>query len=162
MLFAYLTLFACVLLMVQLLHNNHQKTNKLPPGPVGIPILGYLPFLDVFHLGKSFKSLGKKFGDVFSLKVGTELAVVLNSYEAIKKAFSQDELTSRPDTFMFRFFSHGEHGIASASGEKWKVQSKFAQTQFKKLGAGSAKMEQFIQDEVDDLVNGLHVKSDNG
>ena len=94
------------------------------------------------------------------VKVGTELAVVLNSYEAIKKAFSQDELTSRPDTFMFRFFSHGEHGIASASGEKWKVQSKFAQTQFKKLGAGSAKMEQFIQDEVDDLVNGF--KGDNG
>ena len=140
MLFAFLTLFACILLLVQMLHNIHAKNKKLPPGPVGVPVLGYLPFLDVDHLGKSFKDLGKKFGDVFSLRVGTEMAVVLNSYEAIKRAFAQEELTARPDTFMFRFFSHGEHGIASASGEKWKVQSKFAQTQFKKLGAGQAKM----------------------
>jgi len=162
MLFAFLTLFTFVLLLVQMLHNNHAKNKKLPPGPVGVPVLGYLPFLDVDHLGKSFKSLGKKFGDVFSLRVGTEMAVVLNSYEAIKRAFAQEELTARPDTFMFRFFSHGEHGIASASGEKWKVQSKFAQTQFKKLGAGQAKMEQFIQDEVDDLTAGLEAKSDNG
>ena len=143
--------------------NKRSKTNKnLPPGPVGIPILGYLPFLDMFHLGKSFKEVGKKFGDVFSLRVGTELAVVLNSYEAIKKAFAQEELDNRPDTFMFRFFSHGENGIASASGEKWKVQSKFAQTQFKKLGAGKAKMEQFIHEEVEDLVQELEKKSNMG
>lgn len=158
MLFLYLALFTLALFVVQLLNSSSRKNQKLPPGPVGIPILGYLPFLDVFHLGKSFKKVGQKFGDVFSLRVGTELAVVLNSYESIKKAFAQEELTSRPNTFMFRFFSHGEHGIASASGERWKVQSKFAQTQFKKLN----KMEEFIQDEVADLATELEEKSDNG
>ena len=125
-LFTYLAIFTSTLAFLVILRQKSQKNAKLPPGPVGVPILGYLPFMDVFHLGPAFKKIGERFGDVFSLKVGTELAVVLNSYESIKKAFAQDELCSRPNTFMFRFFSHGENGIASASGDKWKVQSKFA------------------------------------
>ena len=162
MLFTYISLFIVALLSIVFLQKLSGKNKNLPPGPVGVPVLGYLPFLDVFHLGKSFKILGGKFGDVFSLKVGTELAVVLNSYEAIKKAFAKDELTARPNTFMFRFFSHGEHGIASASGERWKVQSKFAQTQFKKLGLGRSKMEQYILDEVDEMSAELEEKSNQG
>ena len=162
MVITFISLFVIIALMVAMLHKESKTNQNLPPGPVGVPLLGYLPFLDVFHMGKSFKELGKRFGDVFSLKVGTELAVVLNSYEAIKKAFAQEELTSRPDTFMFRFFSHGQNGIASASGETWKVQSKFAQTQFKKLGAGRDRMEKYIQDEVDDLAAELEAKSGHG
>lgn len=155
----YLVLFVSTLAFVSYLKKKSKDCSNLPPGPVGLPILGYLPFLDVFHLGQSFKQLGERFGDVFSVKVGTELAVVLNSYEAIKKAFAQDDLTSRPNTFMFRFFSHGEHGIASASGERWKVQSKFAQSQFKKLGAGKAQMERVVLDEVNDLISELEQSS---
>ena len=122
----YLAIFAISLTFLAVLRRKTEQNAKLPPGPVGLPLLGYLPFMDVFHLGPAFKKIGDKFGDVFSLKVGTELAVVLNSYESIKKAFAQEELCARPNTFMFRFFSHGENGIASASGEKWKIQSKFA------------------------------------
>jgi cytochrome P450 family 2 subfamily K len=159
---SFLTAFVIALSFALMLKHKSKQFRKMPPGPVGVPLLGYLPFLDVNHLGKSFKKIGEKFGDVFSLKVGTELAVVLNSYEAIKKAFAMDELTSRPNTFMFRFFSQGEHGIASASGETWRVQSKFAQTQLKKLGLGKAKMESFLQDEVQDLITELEDKSANG
>ena len=103
MLSLYLALFVIVLAFFVYINKVTLRDRKLPPGPVGLPILGYLPFLDVFHLGTSFKKVGDKFGDVFSLKVGTELAVVLNSYEAIKKAFASDDLTARPNTFMFRY-----------------------------------------------------------
>lgn len=102
MLTLYLTFFVAILALFLWIHRVNLKDRKLPPGPVGLPILGYLPFLDVFHLGKSFKKVGEKFGDVFSLKVGTELAVVLNSYDAIKNAFASEDMTSRPNTFMFR------------------------------------------------------------
>ncbi len=127
---------------IRLLLNWNQR---LPPGPVGLPILGYLPFLNLFNLGKSFSDIGKKFGDIFSLRVGTELAIVLNSYDAIKKAFVMPQLINRPDTFMFRFFSQGENGIASTSGEKWRIQRKFTHTQLKKFGFGRSQMEAFIQ-----------------
>ena len=158
----YLAIFTTTLAFLVILRQKSQQNAKLPPGPVGVPILGYLPFMDVFHLGPAFKKIGEKFGNVFSLKVGTELAVVLNSYESIKKAFAQEELCSRPNTFMFRFFSHGENGIASASGEKWKVQSKFALTQFKKLGLGKSKMENHMADEIDQLIENLEQASENG
>ena len=61
-----------------------------------------------------------------------------------------------------RFFSHGEHGIASASGEKWKIQSQFAQTQFKKLGLGKEKMERLLLDEIEELIGELEEMSENG
>ena len=50
-------------------HGNKNAWPSLPPGPVGVPVLGYLPFLDVLDLGGSFSKLSRKYGDVFSLKV---------------------------------------------------------------------------------------------
>ena len=113
-----------------------KRNRQLPPGPLGVPLLGYLTFLDTYHLCQSFADIGIKYGDIFSLRVGTELAVVLNTYDAIKKAFTNDKLLDRPDTFMFKFFSHGDNGLAGLSGEKWKVRRKFTHTVFKQFGFG--------------------------
>ena len=84
--------------------RNYGKAARplLPPGPVGVPLLGYLPFLDVLDLGGSFSRLSRKYGDVFSLKVGTESAVVLGSYDAIKAVLGDSRFDSRPNTLMFK------------------------------------------------------------
>ena len=65
-------------------------------------VLGYLPFLDVLDLGGSFSRLSRKYGDVFSLRVGTETAVVLSSYDAIKSVLTDARFDSRPNTLMFK------------------------------------------------------------
>ena len=158
----YLSIFLTALLSALSLRWLLKRNSLLPPGPVGIPLLGYLPFLNIFHLGDSFSQVAKRYGDVFSIRVGTELAVVLNSYDAIKKAFSNPKMCDRPDTFMFRFFSQGGNGLASASGETWRVQRKFTHTTLKKFGFGRPQMEAFVQDEVNDLVNVLKGKCSNG
>ena len=102
----YLLVVVSLLLLAKKWLSQLARTNKnLPPGPVGVPLLGYLPFLNVFDLGGSFDKLSRKFGNVFSLRVGTELAVVLNDFDVIVRTFSQPEMLARPDTFMFRFFS---------------------------------------------------------
>ena len=36
----------------------------IPPGPIGLPIIGYLPFLDKKPY-KTFAQLGKRYGKVF-------------------------------------------------------------------------------------------------
>ena len=162
MLSTYLILFVLTLLGLALLKRHLDAHRKLPPGPLGVPLLGYLPFLNVFDLGGSFAKLGSKYGDVFSLRTGTKMSVVLNSYEAVKSAFSNPDLLARPDTFMFRFFSHGQNGLASASGDSWNVQRKFTHKTLRSLGFGSAKMEAHLQDEVSELVDLLEAKAEGG
>ncbi len=97
MLVVYLLAFTTMCLLMVALHRHGLRSLHLPPGPVGVPILGYLPFLNVFHLGKSFSKLADKFGDIFSVRVGTQLAIVLNSYESVKEAFSRSNMLNRPD-----------------------------------------------------------------
>ena len=100
----FLVIFIATLAFLTYTRRNYGKTARplLPPGPVGIPILGYLPFLDILDLGGSFSKLSRKYGDVFSLKVGTETAVVLSSYDAIKSVLSDSRFDSRPNTLMFK------------------------------------------------------------
>jgi cytochrome P450 len=135
---------------------------RLPPGPVGLPILGYLPFMDVNDFGGSFTKLSKKFGAVFSMKMGTETAIVVNSYETIKTVLSNPVFNARPNTFMFNAFNNGNRGIASCSGENWKVQRKFTHKTLKTVGYGRGmeKINANLKEEVADLVRVIKQKSE--
>ena len=62
----------------------------LPPGPWGVPVFGYLPFLkgDV-HL--QYGELAKKYGPMFSARLGTQLVVVLSDHRTIRDTFRREE-----------------------------------------------------------------------
>lgn len=52
------------------------KANKpYPPGPRGIPIFGYLPFLS-YDAHLDFLRLRDKYGSIFSIKLGSSNVVV--------------------------------------------------------------------------------------
>ncbi|GJW68347.1 cytochrome P450 76C1-like protein [Tanacetum coccineum] len=57
--------------------------NRLPPGPHGLPVVGYLPFLG-FYLHERFTEMAKNYGPIFSLQLGCKLHVVVNSVDLIK------------------------------------------------------------------------------
>ncbi|CAH1243935.1 CYP1A1 [Branchiostoma lanceolatum] len=61
------------------------KRRRMPPGPFFWPIIGNL-FLFGGQFYLTFQELGKKYGDVFSLKLGMRDVVVLNSLEVIREA----------------------------------------------------------------------------
>ena len=69
---------------------------KLPPGPIGVPILGYVPFLSKLSY-LQFTELSKTYGSVFSLRLGPSDCVVISGWPALKEALSKDELLDRPD-----------------------------------------------------------------
>ena len=79
-------------------------------GPIGLPLVGYLPFLDVANMGRSFRRISKRYGDIFSITVGTKPLVVLNSFPLIQEAMSMKEFSGRPSIFSGTFFQKGKTG----------------------------------------------------
>ena len=91
-----LAVFLLVLIAVRLI-QVYRKNRRLPPGPWGLPFIGYLPFFKGYaHL--HYTDLAKKFGPIFSTKLGNQLIVVLSDYKTIREAFRQEEFTGRPQT----------------------------------------------------------------
>ena len=85
-----------------LLYYGFKKRKNLPPGPLSLPLVGNLPSL-IFHFIRTrdepeylFAKMAKQYGDVFSLRVGTKLIVVMNRCNAIKEAFGNPLMNDRP------------------------------------------------------------------
>lgn len=94
--FSTLVVFLIVLVFVRLI-QIFRELKTLPPGPWGLPILGYLPFLkSEAHL--HFGELAKKYGSLFSTRLGNQLIVVVSDHKAIREAFRREEFTGRPHT----------------------------------------------------------------
>lgn len=92
-----LLVFLSVLAVVRIFQWVKQ-VRSLPPGPWGVPILGYLPFLKGKAVHLHYAELAKKYGSMFSAKLGTHLVVVLSDYRAIRETFKREEFTGRPHT----------------------------------------------------------------
>jgi len=92
--FLTLVCFLTVLLMVRLA-QVYVHIKKLPPGPWGVPFLGFLPYLSAMpHL--QFTNMSKKYGSTFSTRLGSQLLVVLSDYKSIRMAFRKEEFSGRP------------------------------------------------------------------
>ncbi len=59
-----------VVLSLPLLFSATKKSLKLPPGPRGLPIVGYLPFLGS-KPQVTFQNLAKKYGPLMYVQMGS-------------------------------------------------------------------------------------------
>ncbi|KAK9068008.1 hypothetical protein SSX86_012119 [Deinandra increscens subsp. villosa] len=59
------------------------STPNLPPGPYGLPVVGYLPFLG-YNLHERFTEMAQRYGPIFSMRLGSKLHVVVNSMDLVK------------------------------------------------------------------------------
>ncbi|CAI9093815.1 OLC1v1029395C1 [Oldenlandia corymbosa var. corymbosa] len=71
--------------------KKREKT-LLPPGPWGLPIVGYLPFLTP-NLHTQFTELAHRYGPIFKLKLGNKLCVVLSSSSLVKEVTRDQDVT---------------------------------------------------------------------
>ena len=59
----------------------YRKPRRFPPGPRGIPLLGYTPVFKNPH--EEIYRLSKKYGPILSLRLGLEDLVFLNDFDSI-------------------------------------------------------------------------------
>eukprot|EP00088_Acartia_fossae_P043927 TRINITY_DN4649_c0_g2_i1.p1 TRINITY_DN4649_c0_g2~~TRINITY_DN4649_c0_g2_i1.p1 ORF type:complete len:489 (+),score=168.74 TRINITY_DN4649_c0_g2_i1:31-1497(+) len=137
------------------------RPRDFPPGPPCFGVLGSLPYLDVRNLTRSFNKLTDKYGDVFSIFIGTKPVVVINTPEAIKEAFERPEFSGRPGNFSGTFFQKGRTGITTTEGAHWKSQRSFLKEYLDKITSSSSQgFQDIMMDEVTDLKTDLNKKVD--
>ncbi|CAH1415412.1 unnamed protein product [Lactuca virosa] len=78
------------------LYISWKSRSRLPPGPRGLPVLGYLPFLGA-NLLDEFTKMGQRFGPIFKLQLGSKTYVVISSSDLAKVV-----LRDQDDTFANR------------------------------------------------------------
>ncbi|KAL8503642.1 hypothetical protein ACS0TY_022393 [Phlomoides rotata] len=105
--------------------RSHTAGPPLPPGPRGLPVLGYLPFLKV-NLHLQFTQLAHKYGPIYRLWLGSKLCVVLTSPSLIKEVVrDQDSIFANRDPSAAAMAAHGGQDIFwSPNGTYWREMRK--------------------------------------
>ncbi|KAK4004618.1 cytochrome P450 18a1 [Daphnia magna] len=150
-------LFVVVAWLASYLWRWWRTSRNLPPGPYGYPIVGYLMRIKrEFH--EELTALSRKFGSVFSVRLGSELIVVLSDHKIIREAFRREEFACRPDNDFMKLLDG--YGIINTEGKMWKEQRRFLHERLrhfgmKHMGDGREKMENRIMIEVYQMITEL-------
>ncbi|XP_049268759.1 cytochrome P450 18a1-like [Rhipicephalus sanguineus] len=130
--------------------TSRKQEKKLPPGPRGLPMLGYLPFIrKLYH--EAFKELSEKYGPIIRLRLGCREVVVLNDLDSIRAGLNNPDVLYRPNNFIMSCL--GVKGITSLNGEPWQVNRRYCFHALRNLGFAKKSMEAHIQEEIKCFVN---------
>ncbi|XP_010221329.1 PREDICTED: cytochrome P450 2J2-like, partial [Tinamus guttatus] len=140
-----------VFLLVFLLIADYMKRRKpknFPPGPFRLPFLGNVLYMDFIDPLKGVEKLIEKYGDIFSVDMGSMSYIIVNNFQMVKEV-----LVNHGENFLDRpkipldteFFS--QSGLTSSNGHLWKQQRRFALTTLRNFGLGKKSLEERIQEE---------------
>ncbi|XP_055333697.1 cytochrome P450 2C15-like [Paramacrobiotus metropolitanus] len=149
----------------------YRRPKGIPPGPNGVPVLGYTPFLGQKPAEKVLE-LSKQYGNVFSIYLGSQLTVILNDYDAIKTAYNDysDIFVDRKPGFAHRALNGASNGpinggpdlrvrgLTMTNGDQWRTMRRFALTTLRNLGMGKSRLQERILEEIDFFCETLRSK----
>ncbi len=101
--------------LVSLLVYKWWQTTRLPvpnfpPGPIGLPVVGYPGLFKSKSLVKTFEALHEQYGNVFSVNLGpSKRAVVIGGYDELKEFLREDASAGRPSEMQW-FNEVNRHG----------------------------------------------------
>ncbi|XP_002730381.1 cytochrome P450 1A5-like [Saccoglossus kowalevskii] len=124
-----------------------RKPSGFPPGPMGYPFIGNMIEVDNEPL-VTLAKYGKKYGDVFTIKIGSQPVIVLNTVDVIKEA-----LVKKQNDFAGRPYYYSLSGLMAEECEditfgnysaKWKLQRKIGHQAIRNYASGD-KLESLIR-----------------
>ncbi|XP_060086973.1 cytochrome P450 2K6-like [Heteronotia binoei] len=147
-------LFLCALAFLwKWSYFRKSSTQKLPPGPRPLPLIGNLHLMDLKRPYGNLLKFSKQYGPIFSIQMGFQKMVVLTGYKTVKEALvnQADAFADRPITPLFEDFDHG-CGVILSNGENWKVMRRFAISTLRDYGMGKKTIEDKIIEECHFLI----------
>eukprot|EP00246_Nothoceros_aenigmaticus_P015897 TRINITY_DN6892_c0_g1_i1.p1 TRINITY_DN6892_c0_g1~~TRINITY_DN6892_c0_g1_i1.p1 ORF type:complete len:526 (-),score=72.56 TRINITY_DN6892_c0_g1_i1:47-1624(-) len=132
---------------------------KLPPGPPGLPVLGNLLLFSGSQLPHhALNDLAKQYGPLMFLRLGSSPCVVINSPEACKAFFKdQDKLfASRPVIAAAKLMIYNATNIGfTPYGDRWRYLRRIS---FKEILSSKrlAQLESARADEVSAMLTAIH------
>nr|QST15076.1 CYP370C7 protein [Diaphanosoma celebensis] len=154
-------MLALVLLMLVLGFFVYRATGRprnFPPGPLNLPVVGYLPFLGQ-QIHHQMAKLSEKYGDIFGLNFGSYRVVMLNSLSAIRDAFREEMFSGRPDFLFFRLLSDNNKGVVFSEGQTWHDMRRFTHRNLRDFGLGKSTLQVLILDEIVELMAALEANA---
>ncbi|XP_043683694.1 cytochrome P450 306a1 isoform X2 [Vespula pensylvanica] len=120
-------------MLLTILYYMSRKKHRLPPGPLGLPIVGYLPWIDPKAPHETLTELTRKYGPICGLKMGSVYTVLLSDPRLIRQVFAKDTFAGRAPLYLTHGMMHG-YGLICAEGELWRDQRRFVAGCLKNLG----------------------------
>ncbi|CAG7661519.1 unnamed protein product [Allacma fusca] len=141
-------------------HGTRASTmlkRRLPPGPVGLPLVGYLPFLGKTP-AETMVKLSKRYGNIISCYFGQTHVVILNDLDTIKELGRMDVFMGRFQLEIMKPFRDANCGIIFLEGKGWHEWRRFTFKSLKEMGYGKTSMEDLILDQVQNFCDYLRAK----
>lgn len=86
------------------------RGGPLPPGPLGLPFVGYLPWLDRQRPHETLAALARRYGPIFTVPMGGIRAVVLADEGLVRTALATEACAGRAPLYL-------THGLMQGHGE---------------------------------------------
>ncbi|XP_008577969.1 PREDICTED: steroid 17-alpha-hydroxylase/17,20 lyase [Galeopterus variegatus] len=125
---------------------------KYPKGLPFLPLVGSLPFIPRYgHMHVNFFKLQKKYGPIYSLRMGTKTTVIVGHHQLAKEVLVKKgkEFSGRPYMTTLAILSNNQKGIAFAdSGDHWQLHRKLVLATFALFKDGDQKLQKIMCQEI--------------
>ncbi|KAJ7898660.1 cytochrome P450 [Mycena olivaceomarginata] len=117
-------LFSLVALCVVIVLKVGSREKGLPPGPPTVPILGNAHIFPTKFPHYRFTEWARKYGGLFSLKIGKDTVVVLTDAAAVRELLHKRSSTTadRPPTYVGDLVTDGLHMVHARFTPAWKAE----------------------------------------
>lgn len=93
----WLNVVATTLGLTYSAYRQLRAAQTLPPGPWGVPFLGYAPFLSNHCTYLKYNELARRYGPICSFTQRGNTVILLSDHKLIKTAFDMKQITGRPN-----------------------------------------------------------------